>query len=128
MVKISAFASVIKILYSDILIVKRSTQSTDEYGATQDGPDETVYSNQPCRLSFGSKSEASTDTLPAANKKDATYKIICSPSLLILKGDRIIVNRKDDRGNIMTVYNGIAGLPQKFPSHQEVALTISGEA
>ena len=128
MVKLSAFSKVIQVLYSDILIVKRSTQYTDEYGATQENPDSVVYSNEPCRLSYGSKQEASTTTLPAVNKIDATYKIICSPSLSILKGDRIIVNRKDDNGSTMTVYNGIAGLPQKFPSHQEVALTISGEA
>ena len=81
-----------------------------------------LYSNVPCRISFSRTIDLTTDK--AINKLPIHLipKVFCDTSIDIKAGDYIIITRNN------TQYKGIAGNPNMYETHQEISMTVEGDA
>lgn len=127
--KIAGFGSIISSTYTDKMNVYRHEKSSvADDGTTGIKLKPTLQaSNVKCRISFDSKDYPQSD-LEASNPINMQIKIFCGPSVDIQKGDRLIVDRLDESGNIIKSYSGIANLPFNFVTHQEVGIVEVGDA
>lgn len=90
--------------------VKRDNNSTGSIEVV-------VYENVPCRLSFGSSSEANqTDT---ATEIKQTVKLFVAPEIEINSGSKIIVTQN----NKCAEYSN-SGEVKMYPTHQEINLKL----
>jgi len=86
-------------------------------GVTASYQDVTVYSIQPCRLSFGSS--PATSQTDGADEQTQTIELFIAPELTIPAGSRIDVTRQGK-----TVSYKSSGVPSVYPTHQEIELEL----
>ncbi|MFA5638823.1 MAG: hypothetical protein WC961_08085 [Anaerovoracaceae bacterium] len=126
--KLSSFGKLLAPTYTDKLSINRYTAIENADGTIgMEIPEEPLYSDIQCRISFKQNDN------PESIKEDSNpiylqIKIFCSPNQDIQKGDILVANRIGDDGEIIETYNGIANLPFRYVTHQEVLLTKVGDA
>ena len=126
--KLSGFSKVLNQLYTDKMSVFRYTETLNDDGTVGTGlVEQPVIEDKPCRISF-----PSTDN-PETTKEDSNpiylqIKVFCNADLDVKKGDKLIVSRLDDNGNIIKSYKGTANLPLQFVTHKEILLVEVGDA
>lgn len=119
--------SAVESLYSGICSVSVSVPAFDEITKQTTNTDATIFTNQPCRLSFISASPSDklvsfsnnlvhTDT-PRAHYANQQIKLFIDPSLSIPPGSKISVTQ-----NGLTQYFKASGAPAVYSSHQEIEL------
>ena len=126
--KLSSFGKLLTPTYTDKLSINRYTEISNPDGTTGMGIlEEPLYSDVQCRISFENSDN------PESNKDDSNpiylqVKIFCSPDVDIQKGDILVAERIGDEGEVIETYKGIANLPFKYVTHQEVLFTEVGDA
>ena len=126
--KLSSFGKLLTPTYTDKLSINRYTEISNPDGTTGMGIlEEPLYSDVQCRISFENSDN------PESNKDDSNpiylqVKIFCSLDVDIQKGDILIAERIGDEGEVIETYKGIANLPFKYVTHQEVLFTEVGDA
>ena len=114
-------------MYTDKMTVNRHEASTNADGTTKVSlavlP---IYSNLPCRISFGSTSDPLYSQPQDKNVLFKPTAVFCNPSYDIRKGDHISVERFNADGTRMVLYSGIANLPSKYETHQEFDIVEVG--
>ena len=114
-------------LYSGRCTVTATTPTFDEITKQTTHTDTTLFTNQPCRLSFISATPSDklvslsnnlihSDT-PRAHFVDQQIKLFIDPSLDIPPGSKISVTQ-----NGLTQYFKSSGAPAVYSSHQEIEL------
>ena len=114
-------------LYSGTCTVTATTPTFDESTKQTTNTDTTLFSNQPCRLSFISATPSDqlvsfshnlihSDT-PRAHFVDQQIKLFIDPALDIPPGSKISVTQ-----NGLTQYFKSSGTPAVYSSHQEIDL------
>ena len=114
-------------LYSGICTVTATTPTFDESTKQTTHTETTLFTNQPCRLSFISATPSDklvsfshnlihTDT-PRAHLADQQIKLFIDPALDIPPGSKISVTQ-----NGLTQYFKSSGAPAVYSSHQEIEL------
>ena len=126
---LSFISPLLSSMYTDRLTVKRVAKVTNPDGTTGIGKNKTeVYTDVKCRISFESE-DNSINTKEDTNPKSIRTKVFCDTNLDIKKGDTLIVQKMaEDAVTILATYQGLAGLPCKFVSHQEVLINEVGDA
>ena len=114
-------------LYSGICTVTATTPTFDESTKQTTHTETTLFTNQPCRLSFISappsdKLVATSQNLihsdtPRAHFVDQQIKLFIDPALDIPPGSKISVTQ-----NGLTQYFKSSGAPAVYSSHQEIEL------
>lgn len=126
--KLSSFGKLLSPTYTDKLSINRFIEVTNPDGTIGMGlPKEPMYSGVRCRISFNISDNPET-TKEDSNPIYLQIKIFCSPNEDIQKGDILVANRIGDDGEVLESYNGIANLPFKYVTHQEVLFTEVGDA
>ena len=126
--KLSSFGRLLTPTYTDKLSINRYTEIENADGTIGMGlPETPLYSDVQCRISFKSNDN------PESNKDDSNpiylqVKIFCSPDVDIQKGDILVADRIGDDGSVIASYKGIANLPFKYVTHQEVLFIEVGDA
>lgn len=126
--KLSSFGKLFTSTYTDRLTINRYTEIDNPDGTTGMGiPEEPLYSDVKCRVSFNQSDN------PESGKEDSNpiylqVKIFCSTDVDIQKGDILVANRIGDDGSVIASYKGIANLPFKYVTHQEVLFAEVGDA
>lgn len=119
------------LLYRDRMDITSVEEATDEDGATVNGyPSTPQQVDVPCRISFSGK-DAPKEPDQLYNKVEIQPVIFCNPMVNVKAGDKIVVRRLDDEGNVYETYEGmlaISGKSNKYETHQEFALSMKGEA
>lgn len=124
-------AKLYELLYQDRMDITSVEETTDEDGATVND-----YSTTPqqtdihCRISFPDK-DAPKEPGELYNKVEIYPVIFCSPTVNVKAGDKIVVRRLDDDGNVYETYEGmlaISGRANKYETHQEFILSMKGKA
>ncbi len=74
--------------------------------------------NQPCKLSFGNAtvSHENNNTFYDVSQN---VKLFISPNVVVNSGSKIVITRGDE---VLTYTS--SGVPSKFSTHQEIALTM----
>lgn len=119
--------SAVESLYFGTCTVTATTPTFDESTKQTTNTDTTLFSNQPCRLSFISAPPSDklasfsnnlihSDT-PRAHLADQQIKLFIDPSLDIPPGSKISVTQ-----NGLTQYFKSSGAPAVYSSHQEIEL------
>ena len=114
-------------LYSGTCSVSVSVPAFDESTKQTTNTDTTLFTNQPCRLSFISAAPSDklvsfsnnlihSDT-PRAHFVDQQIKLFIDPALDIPPGSKISVSQ-----NGLTQYFKSSGAPAVYSSHQEINL------
>ena len=114
-------------LYSGICTVTATTPTFDESTKQTTHTETTLFTNQPCRLSFISAPPSDklvsfsnnlihSDT-PRAHFVDQQIKLFIDPALDIPPGSKISVTQ-----NGLTQYFKSSGAPAVYSSHQEIEL------
>ena len=127
--KLAFIGSLLSSMYADKLTVKRFTKVTNPDGTIGMSKAQTeVYIDKNCRISFESE-DNSLANKEDTNPKNIQVKIFCDNTLDINKGDTLIVKRMAEDGiTVLATYKGLAGLPSKFVSHQEILMSEVGDA
>lgn len=126
--KLSSFGKLLSPTYTDRLSINRFTEITNSDGTIGIGmPEEPLYNDVQCRISFNISDNPET-AREDSNPIYLQVKIFCSPNVDIQKGDILIAQRIGNEGEIIETYNGIANLPFKYVTHQEVLFTEVGDA
>lgn len=123
MIDLSQYKGIVNQLFTDKLDIYRHNNSLNDDGTTKtDLPTTSLYSNIPCRISFSRTIDLTTDK--AINKLPIHLipKVFCDTSIDIKAGDYIIITRNN------TQYKGIAGNPNMYETHQEISMTVEGDA
>lgn len=114
-------------LYSGTCTVTATTPTFDESTKQTTNTETTLFTNQPCRLSFISATPSDklvslsnnlihSDT-PRAHFVDQQIKLFIDPALDIPPGSKISVTQ-----NGLTQYFKSSGAPAVYSSHQEIEL------
>ena len=124
-------AKLYELLYSDRMDITSAQEDIDEDGATVNGyPGTPQQKDIPCRISLSSK-DAPKGKEELYNKVETYPIIFCSPAVTVKAGDKIVVRRLDNEGNVYETYEGmlaISGKSNKYETHQEFILSMKGEA
>ena len=124
-------AKLYELLYRDRMDITSVQEGTDEDGATvNDYPNTPQQQDVPCRISLSSK-DAPKEPGDLYNKVETYPVIFCSPTVAVKGGDKIVVRRLDDEGNVYETFEGmlaISGRSNKYETHQEFVLSMKGEA
>lgn len=119
--------SAVESLYFGTCTVTATTPTFDESTKQTTNTDTTLFTNQPCRLSFISATPSDklasfshnlihSDT-PRAHFVDQQIKLFIDPALDIPPGSKISVTQ-----NGLTQYFKSSGAPAVYSSHQEIEL------
>jgi hypothetical protein len=118
-------------LYRDRMDITSVQETEDEDGATVNGyPNEPQQKNIPCRISFPNK-DTPKEKDELYNKVKINPIIFCDPEVDVKAGDKIVVRRLDELGNVYATYEGmlaISGKSNKYETHQEFQLNMDGDA
>lgn len=123
----SPLKSAVESLYSGTCTVTATTPTFDESTKQTTNTETTLFTNQPCRLSFISAPPSDklasfsnnlihSDT-PRAHLADQQIKLFIDPALDIPPGSKISVTQ-----NGLTQYFKSSGAPAVYSSHQEIEL------
>lgn len=123
MIDLTQYKGIVSQLFTDKLDIYRHTAEQNEDGTIKTGlPTTPLYSNIPCRISFSRTIDLTTDLTINKLPIHLIPKVFCDTSIDIKAGDYIIITRNN------TEYKGIAGKPNMYETHQEVSLTVGGDA
>lgn len=126
--RLGDFAKIITTTFADKMSINRYVDKETEDGSTETIlPDEPIYTDVPCRISFSfdeSPKDREVDEVPVKN----ICKVFCSTNVDIRAGDFVTVNRFDDDRNVIATYSGKMGLPSVFITHKEALLSIERSA
>lgn len=127
--KIGRFGKLLTTMYSDKLYIRRyETITNEDYSTSIKLQDLTTIEAIPCRISFATQ-DLSELTRIDYNNIEMQVKVFCSFNTDIKKGDLVRVERMQDEDNTeIESYEGIAGLPYRFSTHQEFIIIQKGEA
>ena len=113
-------------MYDDTCTITRVKQITDQYGASKPDGREEIYKDISCKFSFAEKdnpSDSNETYMPVLKQvtlfTDLDYEI--------LPGDFISGYRIDSTTGIKQLVEGICGEPNRFDTHQEIAIQIEKE-
>lgn len=123
MIDLTVYKGIASLLYSDKLSIYRHTTKQNADGTTATIlPTTPLYENIPCRISFSRTIDLTTDK--AINKLPIHLipKVFCDTDVDIKAGDYLIIERKKE------TYKGIGGKPNVYETHQEISLTVGGDA
>lgn len=123
MVNLSQYGSIFSQLYTDKMEIYRHKNADNLDGTTATIlPEKPLYSNISCRISFVNIDLAND---LAVNKLPIRIipKVFCATDVDIKSGDYIIITR-----NNIVQYKGIVGKPNVYESHQEISLSVKGDA
>lgn len=123
----SPLKAAVESLYSGTCTVTATTPTFDESTKQTTNTETTLFTNQPCRLSFISAPPSDklvsfshnlihSDT-PRAHFANQQIKLFIDPSLDIPPGSKISVTQ-----NGLTQYFKSSGAPAVYSSHQEIEL------
>ena len=128
-IKLHGFGPLFNLLYTDKLEVKRYTVQSNADGTSQlSNAPTSIYSNIPCRASYGGSEDSLVGTLDDKNPIFKPVTVFCPSSYEISKGDLIAVSRTFENGTTMVIHQGYTNKPSKFETHQEFTLVESGVA
>lgn len=103
-------------LWTDRCAVYVRAEKIDESGLT-DFTETLLVEDQPCKLSFGTLTQASGDPVATAGQ---VVKLFLTPDIEIPAGSRIVVTRN---GGLNRVFEYVSsGEPGVFHDHQEIFL------
>lgn len=124
-------AVIYELLYKDRMDVYSVQESTDEDGATVTGyPTTPQQQDVPCRISLSSK-DAPKEKEDLYNKVELYPVVFCGLSVSVKAGDKLVIRRLDDDGNVYETYEGmlsISAKPNKYETHQEFMIGLKTEA
>lgn len=125
---LSVFKNAFNLLYTDRMDIYRTIEETSIDGTTNVVSDANpIYKDIKCRISFSDQDSAET-SLEDRNPIHLNVKIFCGPEVDLQKGDKLILNRLNDDGSVMTTYSGIVNLPLVYPTHLEAQIIEVGDA
>lgn len=108
--------SALEWLWTDRCAVYVRAEKTDESGLT-DFTETLLVEDQPCKLSFGTLTQASGDPVATAGQ---VVKLFLTPDIEIPAGSRIVVTRN---GGLNRTFEYVSsGEPGVFHDHQEIFL------
>jgi len=126
--KLASFGKLLASTYTDRLSINRYTEIKNADGTIGMGlPKTPLYSEVQCRISFKNSDNPESDK-DNSNPIYLQVKIFCAPNVDIQKGDILIAEKIGDDGSVIASYKGIANLPFKYVTHQEVLFTEVGDA
>jgi len=126
--KLASFGKLLASTYTDRLSINRYTEIKNADGTIGMGlPKTPLYSEVQCRISFKNSDNPESDK-DDSNPIYLQVKIFCAPNVDIQKGDILIAEKIGDDGSVIASYKGIANLPFKYVTHQEVLFTEVGDA
>lgn len=124
MINLKVFKGIVNQLYTDKLDIYRHTNPELNSDGTTPTilPKKPIYTDIPCRISFSRTIDLTTDR--AINKLPIHLipKVFCDTSIDIKAGDYIIIRRNNIE------YKGLVGAPNVYETHQEISLTVEGDA
>lgn len=123
MIDLTMYAGIASQLYTDKLDIYRHTTSLNADGTTRTGlPETPLYEGVACRISFSRTIDLTTDK--AINKLPIHIipKVFCNTDVDIQAGDYLVITRKNAQ------YKGLAGKPNVYETHQEISITVGGDA
>lgn len=126
--RIASFGSILSSTYTDTMNIYRHISIINDDGTKGiEMPKTPIYADVKCRISFENKD------YPQSNMEDANpirlaIKVFCGPEVNVHKGDKLIIKRLDESGNIMMTYEGIANLPFTYTTHKEIEIVKVGDA
>lgn len=114
-------------LYTDTLDIYRFGEVREsDHTTTTDYPATPTHEGIPCRIS---KKDFDSTLLTGGDSNPTNYQmeIFCGPEVNVKKGDRIVLTKVIE--GIRTIeYEGIAGLPAVYETHQEFLMSHGGDA
>lgn len=108
-----------RLLYTDRMTVSRQTPVRDEYGG-DDYEKWDLQQDVPCRLSQKRQSELSVTESTAPYEQ--RLKVFAAPDVDVMANDEITVTHEGQ------VYVLRAGLPFRYPTHQEIPVTLGEDS
>lgn len=121
------FGNIIEsLMYGDEVSVLRLTTATDKYGATIPDVREPIYEEIKCKFSFKNidgPADANEVNIPVLKR----VELFLNLDYNIVAGDYITGYRIDQGSGISQLIEGICGEPNRFDTHQEIPIQISGE-
>ncbi len=113
----SNYSDAIQSMWIGRMTVYNTVKTVDADTGITNFAENTLYSNQPCRLSFSNISAGNENE----GKQDITQsiKIFCSPSLVIPAGSKISVTQN----GVTTLYQS-SGQSAVYTEHQEIPLIL----
>jgi hypothetical protein len=129
-IKIGVYRKHIERLYWDEFDIYRLTTIKKANNATQNViPTTPTYSGIPCKISFKPKPDQSSAMTDANNPINQQIKIFCPPDTDIKKGDRLVIRKMSETGEVMDIFKGdTSNKPAVFVGHKEVLFTQEGDA
>ena len=123
MVNLAQFGNIFNHLYTDKMDIYRHKNVENVDGTTGTIlPEKPLYSNISCRISFVNidlANDAVVNKLPIR----IIPKVFCDTNVDIKSGDYIIITRNNN-----AQYKGIVGMPNIYETHQEISLSVKGDA
>lgn len=114
------------LMYGDTCTIARFNKTVDEFGDTVPARKHVVYRGVKCKISFSNKDNPSDSNgvyMPILKQ----VTIYCGLEYDIKSGDYIEAKRTDTLDGINTIVKGRCGQPNRFDSHQELAIDIEEE-
>ena len=125
---LSAYAPLVALMYTDKMEIYRRVPTSNEDGTTSTKlPDTPTHSGVACRISFASDENSNSseiDETPIV----ISPKVFCALSVDVQAGDFLKVTRFDTFGNMLGIFNGVAGLPTPYDFGQQFNFTMKGSA
>ena len=114
------------LMYDDTCTISRIQQTEDEYGATKSETRVEIYKDIKCKFSFAEKdspSDSNGSYMPVLKQ----VSIFTDLDHDIKAGDFITGYRTDKVSGIKQLVEGICGQPNRFDTHQEIAIQLEKE-
>lgn len=130
--KIGGLKKYLEVLHKDRMFITRPEKIKDPDGSSRVIiPDTPKYSDVPCRISFGTYSDADNPNsqTDVNNPIFQQITIFCDPAVDVKKGDKLLLQKMDDDGNIVETYEGMTGnRPNTYNLNKMILFTQTGDA
>jgi hypothetical protein len=124
---LAGIAPVLRLLWTDSMDITGYTETQNDDGSTNPNAPIAKAEGIKCKLSFSRLDDPENREIDREPLL-LIPKVICGTDAPVTKGDLITVRRYDSAGNITATYEGIAGLPAMYGSHQEFEIAEKGQA
>lgn len=126
--RLSSFIGLYESMYTDKLNVFRYVEEEQADGTlVLTLPNDALYVNLKCRISVKSLDNSEGNEYDT-NPQRLQVKIFTNPGNDVQKGDKLVAQRIDGSGSVVAAYEGTAGLPFKYDTHQEILFAELGDA
>ena len=123
MIDLSIYKGIINNLFTDKMDIYRHHTSINSDGTTKTALSESpIYTDIPCRISFSRTIDLTTDITINRLPIRLIPKVFCDIDVDIKAGDYIIIRRNNAE------YKGLAGKSNMYETHQEISMTVEGDA